>query len=194
MDQAESRPSPGQPGPDQPDRKGQSSRTPPPEVAAETGARVPGPVPHAEPQSSDLRLEHPVIAGYDGSASSRNALAYAAGVSQRLGRPLLVVYVCSSGVYCEPLTGQVVGVPRDAEALERWLLAELDQVTGPDADVEVHVRTRRGSPARELAAAAEEFNADALVIGAPKHIWHRVAGSVSGWLARHARCPVIVVP
>ena len=134
-----------------------------------------------------------MIAGYDGSASSRNALAYAAGVSQRLGRPLLVVYVCSSGVYCEPLTGQVVGVPRDAEALERWLLAELDQVTGP-VDVEVHVRTRRGSPARELAAAAEEFSADALVIGAPKHIWHRVAGSVSGWLARHARCPVIVVP
>ena len=198
MDQAESRPSPGQPGPDrqrpdEPDRKGQPSRTPPPEAAAETGARVPDPAPHAELQAAALRLEHPVIAGYDGSASSRNALAYAAGVSQRLGRPLLVVYVCSSGVYCEPLTGQVVGVPRDAEALERWLLAELDQVTGP-ADVEVHVRTRRGSPARELAAAAEEFSADALVIGAPKHIWHRVAGSVSGWLARHARCPVIVVP
>jgi len=192
MDQAESSPSPGQPGPDQPGRKGQPSRTPPPE-AAETSAKVPDPAPHADLQASALRLEHPVIAGYDGSASSRNALAYAAGVSQRLGRPLLVVYVCSSGVYCEPLTGQVVGVPRDAEALERWLLAELDQITGP-ADVEVHVRTRRGSPARELAAAAEEFSADALVIGAPKHIWHRVCGSVSGWLARHARCPVIVVP
>jgi nucleotide-binding universal stress UspA family protein len=192
MDQAESRPSPGQPGPDQPDRKGQPSRTPPPGVA-ENGARVPDPAPHGELQSSSLRLEHPVIAGYDGSASSRNALAYAAGVSQRLGRPLLVVYVCSSGVYCEPLTGQVVGVPRDAEALEKWLLAELDQVTG-HAEVDVHVRTRRGSPARELAAAAEEFSADALVIGAPKHIWHRVCGSVSGWLARHARCPVIVVP
>ena len=198
MDQAEPRPSPGQPGPDrqrpdQPDREVQPSRTPSPEAAAETGAKVPDPATHAEPQASALRLEHPVIAGYDGSASSRNALAYAAGVSQRLGRPLLVVYVCSSGVYCEPLTGQVVGVPRDTDALERWLLAELDQVTGP-ADVEVHVRTRRGSPARELAAAAEEFSADALVIGAPKHIWHRVCGSVSGWLARHARCPVIVVP
>jgi nucleotide-binding universal stress UspA family protein len=114
-------------------------------------------------------------------------------VSRRLGRPLLVVYVCSSGVYCEPLTGQVVGALRDTEALERWLLAELDQVTG-QAEVDVHVRTRRGNPARELAAAAEEFNADALVIGAPGHFWHRVAGSVSGWLARHARCPVIVVP
>jgi nucleotide-binding universal stress UspA family protein len=193
MDQAESSPSPGQPGPDQPDPKGQPFRAPPPEAVAETGAKVPDPAPHTEALSSALRLEHPVIAGYDGSASSRNALAYAAGVSQRLGRPLLVVYVCSSGVYCEPLTGQVVGVPRDAEALERWLLAELDQVTG-HAEVEVHVRTRRGSPARELAAAAEEFSADALVIGAPAHIWHRVAGSVSGWLARHARCPVIVVP
>ena len=188
MDQAESSPSPGQP-----ERPGQPSPTPPEEVAAETSAEVPEPALRAGLQSSALRLEHPVIAGYDGSASSRNALAYAAGVSRRLGRPLLVVYVCSSGVYCEPLTGQVVGVPRDAEALERWLLAELDQVTG-HAEVDVHVRTRRGSPARELAAAAEEFSADALVIGAPKHIWHRVAGSVSGWLARHARCPVIVVP
>src|SRR5580704_3080074 len=211
MDQAESRPSPGQPGPiqpqrDQPERSGQpvpSSSQEPEQVAAEagpqetspqeSGTEVPDPAPLAAFESSALRLQHPVIAGYDGSESSRNALAYAAGVSQRLGRPLLVVYVCSTGVYCEPLTGQVVGVPRDAEALERWLLAELDQVTG-HAEVDVHVRTRRGSPARELAAAAEEFSADALVIGAPKHIWHRVAGSVSGWLARHARCPVIVVP
>ena len=187
MDQAESSPSQGQP-----ERPGQPSPTPPPK-AADAVPQVPQPVPAAEAEAAALRLEHPVIVGYDGSASSRNALAYAAGVSRRLGRPLLVVYVCSSGVYCEPLTGQVVGVPRDAEALERWLLAELDQVTG-HAEVEVHVRTRRGSPARELAAAAEEFSADALVIGAPRHFWHRVAGSVSGWLARHARCPVIVVP
>ena len=197
MDQAES-PSPGQPGqgrpePGQPDRPGHPSRTPPPELAADAGDEIPGTDPLTEFRSPALRLEHPVIAGYDGSASSRNALAYAAGVSQRLGRPLLVVYVCSAGVYCEPLTGQVVGVPRDVEALERWLLAELDQVTG-GCQADVHVRTRRGSPARELAAAAEEFSADALVIGAPKHIWHRVCGSVSGWLARHARCPVIVIP
>jgi nucleotide-binding universal stress UspA family protein len=140
-----------------------------------------------------IRLDHPVIVGYNGSASSRNAMAYAAGVSRRLSRPLLVLYVCSSGVYCEPLTGQVVGVQRDTEALERWLLAELDQVTD-GVGVDVHVRTRRGSPARELAAAAAEFSADALVIGAPAHFWRRFVGSVPGWLARHARCPVIVVP
>jgi nucleotide-binding universal stress UspA family protein len=176
MDQAESSPSPGQPDPGQPERPGKPANRP------DRHTRIPA-----------LRLEHPVVAGYDGSEPSRNALAYAAGLSLRLGRPLLIVYVCSSGVYCEPLTGQVVGVPRDADALERWLLAELDQVTGP-IDLDVHVRTRRGSPARELAAAAEEFSANALVIGAPTHFWHRIAGSVSGWLARHARCPVIVVP
>jgi nucleotide-binding universal stress UspA family protein len=183
MDQAESSPSQSQPEPSRPEpRRDQPQRR-----------GHPAPASRRQHASSAFRLDHPVIAGYDGSASSRNALAYAAGVSKRLGRPLLVVYVCSSGVYCEPLTGQVVGVPRDAEALERWLLAELDQVTG-HAELDVHVRTRRGSPARELAAAAEEFSADALVIGAPAHIWHRIAGSVSGWLARHARCPVIVVP
>jgi nucleotide-binding universal stress UspA family protein len=209
MDQAESSPSPGQPGRGQPERPGRPAPKPPPNASPQTGGRhgaesgaeagpqvpetVPSAVPEAELEAAALRLEHPVIAGYDGSASSRNALAYAAGVSRRLGRPLLVVYVCSSGVYCEPLTGQVVGALRDTEAVERWLLSELDQVTG-HAEVDVHVRTRRGNPARELAAAAEEFSADALVIGAPGHFWHRVAGSVSGWLARHARCPVIVVP
>src|SRR5260370_12353179 len=125
MDQAESSPSPGQP-----ERQGRPSRTPPPGVSAGTGRDVPEATPLAERQSSALRLEHPVIAGYDGSASSRNALAYAAGVSQRLGRPLLVVYVCSSGVYCQPLTGQGVGAPRDADALERGLLAGLAQLTG----------------------------------------------------------------
>jgi len=160
------------------------------------------PVPRQRGADPANRLDHPVIVGYNGSPSSRNAMAYAAGVAMRLNRPLLIVYVCSSGVYCEPLTGQVVGVQRDTEALERWLLAELDQVTGGlcgcegthGAMLEVHVRTRRGSPARELAAAAAEFSADALVIGAPAHFWHRIAGSVPGWLARHARCPVIVVP
>ena len=149
---------------------------------------MPRPV-HPRPVS----LAHPVIVGYDGSGSARNALAYAAGLARRLDRPLLLVYVTSPGVYCEPLTGQVVGLPRDTDALERWLLTELDQVAD-SAELEVHVRTRRGSPARELSAMATEFSADALVIGAPRHFWHHLAGSVPSWLARHASCPVIVVP
>jgi nucleotide-binding universal stress UspA family protein len=147
----------------------------------------------ASPRQRPSALSHPVIAGYNGSASARNALAYAAGMARRLGRPLLMVYVTSPGVYCEPLTGQVVGLLRDADSLERWLLTELDQAADAGG-LEVHVRTRRGSPARELAGIAADFSADALVIGAPRHFWHRMAGSVPAWLARHAKCPVIVVP
>ena len=119
------------------------------------------------PRSSGRsRWPIPSIAGYNGSSSARNALAYAAGMARRLDRPLLIVYVTSPGVYCEPMTGQVVGLLRDADSLERWLLAELDQAAD-SGGLEVHVRTRRGSPARELASIAAEFSADALVIGAP---------------------------
>ncbi|MGE5290069.1 MAG: hypothetical protein ACM3ML_23350, partial [Micromonosporaceae bacterium] len=44
-------------------------------------------------QPRPMSLAHPVVAGYNGSASARNALAYAAGMARRLGRPLLMVYV-----------------------------------------------------------------------------------------------------
>jgi len=131
--------------------------------------------------------------GYDGSPSSRNALAYAAGVARRLDRSLLVVHVSSTGVYCEPLSGQVTVLPEHTGDLEKWLLTELDQAADRTG-LDVHVLTRRGSPARELAAAAAEQDADALVIGAPSRTWRHLAGSVPGWLARHAHCPVIVVP
>jgi nucleotide-binding universal stress UspA family protein len=163
----------------------------------------PAPPPEQERQHEPVRwpasspppwpVEHPVVAGYDGTSSARHALAYAAGMARRLARPLLVVYVANSGVYCEPLTGQVVGLPRDNDTLERWLLAELDQVTDPGG-LDVHIRTRRGSPARELANVARDLSADALVVGAPTRPWHQICGSVPGWLARHAQCPVIVVP
>jgi nucleotide-binding universal stress UspA family protein len=191
MDQAE--PFPDQGPPEQPSAdQGPGQRQRRPERRRQQEQSRPDPA----GSSGVLRpvtLVHPVIAGYDGSSSARNALAYAAGMARRLGRPLLVVYVASPGVYCEPMTGQVVGLPRDTDALERWLLTELDQVTDP-SELEVHVRTRRGSPARELSAVASQFSADALVIGAPRHVWRHVAGSVPGWLTRHASCPVIVVP
>ena len=182
MDQGMPEPSPDQGTPEQrrPERRRQRDQL------------HPEPLPQA-PTGRPIALAHPVIAGYNGSGSARNALAYAAGMARRLERPLRIVNVTSPGVYCEPLTGQVVGLLRDADSLERWLLTELDQAADAGG-IEVHVRTRRGSPARELAAIATEFSADALVIGAPKHFWHHVVGSVPGWLTRHARCPVIVVP
>jgi nucleotide-binding universal stress UspA family protein len=150
---------------------------------AELGQRAPVPP----------RPVHPVIVGYNGSPSARHAIAYAAGLAKRQGRPLLVVYAISPGMYCTPLAGHVVGLQENIRTLERWLLAELDETTDRTG-LDVYVRTRLGHPAWELAAMATELSADALVIGAPARFWHRARGSVPGWLARHARCPVIIVP
>jgi nucleotide-binding universal stress UspA family protein len=175
-----------------PDRPSQAQPEPQPEppLTAPDPADCAGRLAAKRPLTE---ADHPVVVGYDGSAPSRNALAYAAGMARRLGRTLLVAYITSPALFCEPLTGQVIAPARDTKETHRWLLAELDEVcdrTGLD----VCIVTRQGSPARELAAAADEFHADALVIGAPGHVWHQLAGSVPGWLARHAHCPVIVVP
>jgi len=184
MAQAESQPAPGQPeGRRRPLWHGRQERHAPQER----------PWPPDDGERAHVRLEHPVVVGYDGSESSRHALAYGAGMARRLNRPLLIVHVCPAGVYCEPLTGQVVGVQRDREELERWLVTEFDQIADRTG-LKVSVLTRRGNPARELAATADEQGADALVIGAQTRLWHQVAGSVPGWLARHAHCPVMVVP
>jgi nucleotide-binding universal stress UspA family protein len=212
MDQAE--PSPGRPErprpprPPWPQRRRPAQRDQPPAQPEPASQAQPQPEPPLtgtdQPDPADCagklaakqpltEADHPVVVGYDGSAASRNALAYAAGMARRLGRTLLVAYITSPALFCEPLTGQVIAPARDTKETHRWLLAELDEVcdrTGLD----VCIVTRQGSPARELAAAADEFHADALVIGAPGHVWHQLAGSVPGWLARHAHCPVIVVP
>ena len=213
MDQAEPQPRPGLPDrprplrPSWPQRWRPDQHAPQPARPEEPAAQaLPEPpvtgADQADPADCAGKLaalqplteaDHPVVVGYDGSAASRNALAYAAGMARRLGRTLLVAYITSPALFCEPLTGQVIAPVRDSKETHRWLLAELDEVcdrTGLD----VCIVTRQGSPARELAAAADEFHADALVIGAPGRLWHQLAGSVPGWLARHAHCPVIVVP
>ena len=209
MDQAE--PSPGRPErprPPWPQRRRPAQREQPPAQPEPSSPAQSQPEPplteadRADPADCAGKLaakqplteaDHPVVVGYDGSAPSRNALAYAAGMARRLGRTLLVAYITSPALFCEPLTGQVIAPARDAKETHRWLLAELDEVCDRSG-LDVCIVTRQGNPARELAAAADEFHADALVIGAPGHVWHQLAGSVPGWLARHAHCPVIVVP
>ena len=186
-----------QPRPDKRDRAGSSGR-PPRQGARDLPderqpARQTSPQDHPAHAPSAREPAHPVVIGYDGSSSSRNALAYAAGLARRLAQPLLIVYVVPFGVYCEPMTGQVICATRERGELESWLMAEFDQVCDREG-LEVSVIARRGNAAKELAAAADISCADALVVGAPGHRLHHVVGSIPSWLARHARCPVIVVP
>jgi nucleotide-binding universal stress UspA family protein len=185
-----------QPRPDKPGRAGGSGR--PPGVSGRDALPARQPSPQEQPVRAPggrepARPAHPVVVGYDGSPSSRNALAYAAGLARRIARPLLIVYVVPYGVYCEPMSGQVICAARERGELETWLLAEFDQLCDREG-LEISVMARRGNAAKELAATVCSNSADALVVGAPGRRLHHLVGSIPSWLARHARCPVIVVP
>jgi nucleotide-binding universal stress UspA family protein len=183
-----------EPRPEQPDRADAPGRPPQQDARDWFGEKEPAPASERREAHTGRRDPgHPVVIGYDASPSSRNALAYAVGMARRLAQPLLVVYVVPFGVYCEPMTGQVICAARERGELDSWLLAELDQVCDVEG-IDVSVMARRGNAAKELAAAAASSSADALVVGAPGHRLHHLAGSIPSWLARHARCPIIVVP
>ena len=125
---------------------------------------------------------YPILAGYDGSMASRRALAYAAGMARRLDRWLVVVHVRRPIGTAEVPLGELMRRPRE----------ELACADPTGLDIEMIVRY--GSPARELRAITAERKADAIVVGAPERFPHRFAGSVAAWLARHARCPAVIVP
>ena len=143
---------------------------------------------------------HPVLAGYDGSEPSCHALAYAAGMARRLDRNLIVLFCTQTRL---PPVGGFPFLPLTAAACLPdtetggdhlgWLKAELRDAADLGG-LRVRIIERDGDPARELACAAAEYNSDAIVIGAPRRFLHRFAGSVPAWLARHARCPVVIVP
>src|ERR1035438_3116464 len=128
MDQAEPQPLPGQPeqpapGAGQPDgaqpdgpQPCRPADMPARSTPADQQARRPAdpgrraePGPRSEPLAGDgplLELDHPVVVGYDGSRSSRHALAYAAGMARRLGRPLLLAYITSPSIFCATLRSE----------------------------------------------------------------------------------------
>ena len=132
--------------------------------------------------SGSAEHRYPILIGYDGSTASRRALAYAAGMARRLDRWLVVVHVW------RPIGSAVVPLAE----LMRWLRTELAAADLTGLDIEMIVRY--GAPARELRAITVERKADAIVVGGPERFPHRFAGSVAAWLARHARCPAVIVP
>lgn len=77
-----------------------------------------------------------------------------------------------------------------------WLRAELADTlpAATPAGLDVHVASCIGDAARELTRLADEHQADALVLGAPGQRLHHLIGSVPAWMARHAHCPVVIVP
>ncbi|KAB1919034.1 universal stress protein [Micromonospora noduli] len=135
-----------------------------------------------------------IMVGIDGTRTSERAGSYAAGLARRQGAALVVVFVSSTS----GLTALVPGM--DAGAVQRThdeLADELRRECRRGAEqwgIPVTLLVRRGDAYGELCAAADEFQADMLVVGASEQAGHRLVGSVATRLVRAGRWPVVVVP
>jgi nucleotide-binding universal stress UspA family protein len=136
---------------------------------------------------------HVIVVGVDGSPTSMRAAAYAGGLARRQGARLVVVYVRSVPVTAS-LAVSAVGAMRttlDQVADElRQQVIDGAHLFGVNAEF---VATG-GDTYNALVKAADEYRADAVVVGASMRPDHRLAGSIAVRLVRARRWPVTVVP
>lgn len=140
------------------------------------------------------------IAGYsnlllatDGSQEARLAAAHAVYLAKALGATLGVVYVVNTH------NAQSLGLHL-AEAV-REMRQEAQQLTNEvvaaarEAGVRAEGIVAEGNPGRAIVQAAEDRKADVIVMGATGRsgLQELLMGSVSGYVADHAKRPVLIV-
>jgi nucleotide-binding universal stress UspA family protein len=143
-------------------------------------------------------LPHRAVVGVDfGPASIRAARAALdvlapPGPSERV--VLRLVHVDRSGVdgVRENTAGEALIKQLGVEAAFEQLVRELAAPTS----VQVECVTRRGRPAAELLACADESGADLIAVGSLTHarIEQWILGSVTTEVLRDGRCSVLVIP
>jgi nucleotide-binding universal stress UspA family protein len=135
-----------------------------------------------------------IIVGIDGNESGEQALRWAYAQARATGATIEAIlswneHPLLTGV-AETLGG---GVPLDqVEDQARGLLAAAVGAVAGDDGVEITQTIASGSPGDVLVAAAT--GADLLVVGRHSSGGGLRLGSVSAHCARHAACPVVVVP
>lgn len=134
-----------------------------------------------------------VIAGFDGSAPAARAVRWAAAEAARREIALDVI-----GCYSPPPMVGMYAVPYDLDAIRDGLAAETDAmvaaVQAEHPGVAVAGRVVLGRPGEELAK--ESKAADLVVLGTSGAgaVETMLLGSVAHDVARHAVCPVALVP
>jgi nucleotide-binding universal stress UspA family protein len=125
--------------------------------------------------------------GYDFSPESRAALALARRLAARDGAKLSALYVVSM-----PAWGYIAPMPSNwGELVEDDRRAAEEKVASLEG---LEARAAYGLPVEELAAFGDRV--DLLVVGSRNYgpMRRLMLGSTSHGLARHARCPLLVLP
>jgi nucleotide-binding universal stress UspA family protein len=135
-----------------------------------------------------------ILVGLDGSESSLQAGAYAAGLARRQSSVLVALYVVPTFRFSSAIAAAAgVALPSHDDGYGD----ELEQMVrqrAAEIDLPVEFLRRRGDPYEELVAVATELRVDAIVVGASRHAGHRIVGSLAGRLVKNATWPVTVVP
>ena len=158
-------------------------------------AEVPIAVVHADPHEGTEATDARVVVGVDGSDPSTAALRWALAEGAARKSVVQVVHAWESPVaygLVGGLSGADVGrIEEGARSLVDEIVDRAVEGVGP---VEVKRTVLPGGPASSLLEAAE--GADLVVVGRRGlgGFGRLLLGSVSEHVARHAACPVVVVP
>lgn len=132
-----------------------------------------------------------IVVGVDGSASSKEALRWAAHQAELTGAAVSAVIAWEY----PSLYGWGAALPgEDFAATAGAVLAEAVRETlGQTPSVEVRESVEVGHPAQVLLNASRD--AQLLVVGSRGHggVTGALLGSVSQHCANHARCPVVII-
>lgn len=129
-----------------------------------------------------------IVVGYDGGPDADLAIAWAIETARLETVPLVVVIAASA---MDPVL--VSDFHRRTERLAAQWQARAEKILAGAGATDATVDVRRGNTLPMLLTAVTP--ADLLVVGSAGHapFVETVGGSVSQHLARHARCPVVVV-
>lgn len=143
-----------------------------------------------------------ILVGLDGSDGAAEAARWAVEVARAIGGEILAVHVFQPPALAIGL--RVATVP--AEVLDDAVGSQRDAASATlegdwtslfrEHGIPYGTLLADGSPGRELVRVAEEWGADAIVVGRRGHgeLTDLILGSVGHHLIHHAHRPVVIVP
>jgi len=137
---------------------------------------------------------HNILVATDFSPASQAALETATEMARRFGARLTLFHAHQVPSYVYP-DGMMPVAPELMMDLERSVVAELSRLAFAIPDVDVEIHHALGAPATEICRAADELDADLIVLGTHGRtgLRHAILGSVAEKVVRHSKRPVLTI-
>ena len=152
------------------------------------------PTPERDTDAAVNKGPRAIIVGLDGSPTSWDAFAWAAGAAARGNGQLVAVHVMPwtepAAAFCVPFDYSGAETARQEIATE---LKDEAERCAREVGVPVRFVTEHGEVAHAVTEVARALHADLVVVGRSAKTLHRLAGSLSHRLTCRSDAPVVVV-